>query len=81
LFDLEKGGGKFIMGGSDSSFYQGNLSYSPIITDVTLNPFGYWAFKMDGIFIDGLDVNLCTLSCLAMADTGRLHFLYISTFH
>jgi len=60
----------FILGGSDSSLYQGNLSYTSIISDLILNPHGYWAFKMNGVFIDGFDLNLCEENCMGIADTG-----------
>ena len=58
------------MGGSDSSLYIGQLAYTLIIVDPLLNPLGFWAFKMKGVFVDGSSTNLCSGKCLAVADTG-----------
>lgn len=59
-----------MLGGSDQSLYQGNLSYSTVIKDKALNPHGYWAFKMTSVFIGGLDLDLCENNCIGVADTG-----------
>ncbi|XP_069967340.1 lysosomal aspartic protease-like [Bactrocera oleae] len=55
-------GGEMILGGSDSSLYQGSLTYVPISEQ------GYWQFAMDGGSIGGLV--LCDGGCQAIADTG-----------
>jgi hypothetical protein len=59
-----------MLGGSDQSLFEGNLSYSSVIKDLSLNPHGYWAFKITSIFIGSLDLDLCEKNCIGVADTG-----------
>ena len=64
------------MGGSDTSLYTGSLKYFPIITNSNLNPLGYWLFKMNGVFIQDIEQNLCgSQSCQAIADTGSSYII------
>ncbi|XP_053954547.1 lysosomal aspartic protease-like [Anastrepha ludens] len=55
-------GGEMILGGSDSSYYQGELTYTSITEQ------GYWQFSLDGATIDGQV--MCSSGCQAIADTG-----------
>ncbi|XP_054735168.1 lysosomal aspartic protease-like [Anastrepha obliqua] len=55
-------GGEMILGGSDSSYYQGDLTYTSITEQ------GYWQFSLDGATIDGQV--MCSSGCQAIADTG-----------
>ncbi|XP_039967135.1 lysosomal aspartic protease-like [Bactrocera tryoni] len=55
-------GGEMILGGSDSSLYQGSLTYVPVSEE------GYWQFAVDSGSI-GSQV-LCSSGCQAIADTG-----------
>ncbi|XP_037927941.1 lysosomal aspartic protease-like [Teleopsis dalmanni] len=54
-------GGELIFGGSDSTYYTGDLTYVPVSEQ------GYWQFTMDSASIDG---NSMCDSCQAIADTG-----------
>lgn len=54
-------GGELILGGSDSSFYVGNMTYVSISVD------DYWQFDMAEATLNG--VTLCR-NCKAIADTG-----------
>ncbi|XP_014095013.2 lysosomal aspartic protease [Bactrocera oleae] len=55
-------GGQMILGGSDSSLYQGGLTYVPISEP------GYWQFSLGGATMGGQI--LCGFGCQAIADTG-----------
>ncbi|CAD7002399.1 lysosomal aspartic protease-like [Ceratitis capitata] len=55
-------GGEMILGGSDSSYYKGQLTYTPITEQ------GYWQFSLDGATIGGQ--TMCGNGCQAIADTG-----------
>ncbi|XP_017466824.1 PREDICTED: lysosomal aspartic protease-like [Rhagoletis zephyria] len=55
-------GGEMILGGSDPSYYQGSLTYTPISQQ------GYWQFSLDSATIDGQ--TMCGSGCQAIADTG-----------
>ncbi|XP_050335421.1 lysosomal aspartic protease-like [Bactrocera neohumeralis] len=55
-------GGQLILGGSDSSLYQGSLTY------VSLSEETYWQFSLGGATMNGQV--LCSSGCQAIADTG-----------
>ncbi|XP_036345134.1 phytepsin-like, partial [Rhagoletis pomonella] len=55
-------GGKMILGGSDSSYYHGSLTYVPVSKQ------GYWQFSLGGVTLAGK--SLCGYGCQAIADTG-----------
>ncbi|XP_011206943.2 lysosomal aspartic protease-like [Bactrocera dorsalis] len=55
-------GGQLILGGSDSSLYQGSLTY------VSLSQETYWQFSLGGASMNGSV--LCSSGCQAIADTG-----------
>ncbi|XP_054734346.1 lysosomal aspartic protease-like [Anastrepha obliqua] len=55
-------GGEMILGGSDSSYYTGDLTYTSITEQA------YWQFSLDGATIDGK--TMCSSGCQAIADTG-----------
>ncbi|XP_018795365.1 PREDICTED: lysosomal aspartic protease-like [Bactrocera latifrons] len=55
-------GGQLILGGSDSSLYQGSLTY------VSLSQKTYWQFSLGGATMNGKV--LCSSGCQAIADTG-----------
>ncbi|XP_054735158.1 lysosomal aspartic protease-like [Anastrepha obliqua] len=55
-------GGEMILGGSDSSYYSGDLTYTSVTEQ------GYWQFSLDGATIDG--ETMCSSGCQAIADTG-----------
>ncbi|XP_053953863.1 lysosomal aspartic protease-like [Anastrepha ludens] len=71
-------GGEMILGGSDFSYYQGELTYTSISEQ------GYWQFSLDGATIDGK--TMCSSGCQAIADTGTsliiapydAYFVYMS---
>ncbi|KAM8721069.1 hypothetical protein ACLKA7_007015 [Drosophila subpalustris] len=54
-------GGELILGGSDSQYYVGNMTYVPISVD------DYWQFDMTEATLNG--VTICS-NCQAIADTG-----------
>lgn len=54
-------GGELIFGGSDSTYYTGDLTYVPVSSQ------GYWQFEMTSASISG--VSVCS-DCQAIADTG-----------
>jgi cathepsin D len=55
---------RLIVGGVDSSLYEGDISYHKVV-----DPY-YWTLKADNILIGGKDVGLCTHGCRVIADTG-----------
>ncbi|XP_004525556.1 lysosomal aspartic protease-like [Ceratitis capitata] len=55
-------GGQMILGGSDSSLYEGSLTYVSVSTQ------GYWQFSLGGATIDS--ETMCSNGCQAIADTG-----------
>ncbi|CAD7002402.1 unnamed protein product [Ceratitis capitata] len=55
-------GGQMILGGSDSSLYEGSLTYVSVSTQ------GYWQFSLGGATIGGQ--TMCSNGCQAIADTG-----------
>ncbi|XP_036347833.1 lysosomal aspartic protease-like, partial [Rhagoletis pomonella] len=55
-------GGELILGGSDSSYYKGSLTYVPVSEQ------GYWQFSLGGATLGGK--TLCSNGCQAIADTG-----------
>ncbi|XP_036347044.1 lysosomal aspartic protease-like [Rhagoletis pomonella] len=55
-------GGELILGGSDSSYYNGSLTYVPVSEQ------GYWQFSLGGATLGGK--TLCSNGCQAIADTG-----------
>ena len=57
-------GGEMILGGSDPSYYEGEMTY----IDVDSYP-GYWKIAMGGINVGGETMG-CSGDCVAIVDTG-----------
>jgi len=59
-------GGELILGGIDTSHYEGNITWTPVTTK------GYWQFALDNITVTGGngDTEFCSGGCQAIADTG-----------
>jgi len=56
-------GGELILGGSDPTFYEGEMTYIPVERE------GYWQIAMEGIMMNGETVG-CDGGCHAIVDTG-----------
>lgn len=56
-------GGEIMFGGVDSSKYQGNFRYIPLISET------YWEFKMDGGYVNNFE--FCKGGCVSICDTGN----------
>ncbi|KAJ8976331.1 hypothetical protein NQ317_010098 [Molorchus minor] len=56
--------GWLILGGSDSTFYKGNMTYLSVIAD------DYWQIKLDNISVKSFPNTFCNKSCNAIVDTG-----------
>ncbi|KAJ1036763.1 hypothetical protein NDA14_004565 [Ustilago hordei] len=61
--DSTQPGGVFTLGGTNSSLYQGDVSYNPLIEEL------YWMVRLGGIGTRDSDVNLNSLTRAAI-DTG-----------
>lgn len=57
-------GGEIMFGGSDPSYYYGNLNYIPLS-----NP-GFWQIRAQGITVPGANITLCNGGCEMVIDTG-----------
>jgi len=58
-------GGELILGGIDSSLYNGSINYVPLISET------YWAFSMGDVRLGNTSLDFCGSSgCNAIADTG-----------
>ena len=57
-------GGEMILGGSDPSYYEGEMTYIEVDSDP-----GYWKISMDGINVGGETMG-CSGDCVAVVDTG-----------
>ena len=53
-----------ILGGSDSKYFSGPLTYFPVIDKY------YWSIRASNILLNGKDVGLCRNGCKLVADTG-----------
>merc|ERR1711939_1030399 len=56
-------GGEFLLGGVDSKYYTGDISYVPLSNTT------YWQFEMESVLVGG-KASGCTNGCKAIADTG-----------
>merc|ERR1711871_243878 len=56
-------GGEFLLGGIDSKYYTGDISYVPLSNTT------YWQFEMESVLVGG-KASGCTNGCKAIADTG-----------
>jgi cathepsin D len=57
-------GGEFLLGGIDTKYYTGDISYVPLQNET------YWYFAMDKLSIGGDSSIACNGGCHAIADTG-----------
>jgi cathepsin D len=57
-------GGEFLLGGIDSKYYTGDITYVPLSNET------YWEFKMDKVAVGGDTSLACSSGCHAIADTG-----------
>lgn len=57
-------GGVLVLGGVDSNYYTGEITYVPVSSE------GYWQFEMDSASINGMALCQAGDGCQAIADTG-----------
>lgn len=62
--DVAGFGGEILFGGSDPTYYNGNLMYAPVSSDY------FWQFSAVNITIPALNITLCNNDCETLVDSG-----------